>query len=115
MPWKLHIEKVNDSIAMKRTNDNGTTYTAVTYHHISAVRSIVPDGALNFAPRQADNNRKFSYPYTNKWRITINFTSENGTVEVFDTQDVINQAGWVNTAAGFNQALLDINSWLVPA
>lgn len=115
MAWKLHIARVNDSIAIKRTNDNGATYTPITYHNIVSVTSIVPDGVINFAPRLADNNRKFKYPHTNKLRISIMLANQSSPAEVFDIQDVTNQSGWVNSLAGLAAATADINSWLVPA
>lgn len=115
MAWKLHIERVADSIAIKRTNDNGATYTPVTYHNIAHVTSIIPDGVMNFAPRLADNNRKFNYNYTNKLRVSIMLENASSPAEVFDIQDVINQATWTANLSGLNVAVADINSWLVPS
>jgi hypothetical protein len=109
---KIEITKVNDSIAIRKRNKDGVTFTPWTYHSVKNIRSIVPDFALNYGVVQADNNRFNDYPYLNKLRIIFNFVSENGTTEFFDIQDVLNQPSWTADQAGFDTAMADINAWL---
>ena len=109
---KIEITKISDSIAIRKRNKDGVTFTPWTYHSVKNIRSIVPDFALNFGVVQPDNNRTHNYPYTNKLRVFFNFVSENGTSEFFDIQDVLNQPTWTANEAGLLQAMTDINIWL---
>jgi hypothetical protein len=106
---KLEISKIDGSIAIRKQNKDGVTFTPYTYHKISSIRSVFPDFYEDF------KNVAQTYPYQDKLRVILTFVSENQTKEDFDIQDVINQAGWTNDEAGLLQALSDINGWLSTA
>jgi hypothetical protein len=109
---KIEIKKISNSVAIRKRNADGVTFTPWTYHSVTNIRSIVPDFALGYGAVQPDNNRKHNYPYDDKLVVIFNFVSENGTKEYFDIQDVLNQPTWTSNEAGLLQATQDINNWI---
>jgi hypothetical protein len=111
----IEIEKDGSVIRIRKQNAD-TSWTPWTSHNVTSIRSVVPNYEEGFSELDSNTNRpKNQYPYTDKMEICLLFTSDNGTKEVFDIQQVTNQAGWTADSAGFLQALSDINSWLTVA
>jgi len=109
---KIEIEKIGSSIAIRVQQSDGS-YGPNNYYPIGNVRSVTSDAQMDFNAVQSDNNRPHNYPYTDKLMVIMDFSAENQTKEYFDLQDVTNQPGWTADLAGLNQALEDINGWLV--
>jgi hypothetical protein len=109
---KIQIEKIDNSIAVRVEQKNGS-YSDNFLYPVANIRSVEHQIQIGFNPVQADNNRLMNYPYTDKLLIMMNFVEGVATIEYFDIQDVDNQAGWTADAAGLTQALADINGWLV--
>ena len=108
----MEIEKNGSSIRLRKQNAD-SSWTPWTSHNIASIRSVVPNYEEDFSELDSTNRPKNQYPYTDKMEICLLFTSDNGTKEVFDIQQVTNQPTWTADSIGFEQALSDIDSWLV--
>jgi hypothetical protein len=109
---KIQIEKIDNSIAVRVEQKNGS-YSDNFLYPVANIRSVEHQIQIGFNPIQTDNNRLMNYPYEDKLLIMMNFVEGVATLEYFDIQDVDNQVGWTADAAGLTQALSDINGWLI--
>lgn len=109
----FEIESVDGGF---RVRNVATPANPWEYHKCAGIKSITGVEVPGMGTRDATNLRKNPIRYDDKRQIVISFHDENNTSPLrYNIEDVSNQAGWTNNAAGLLQALADINSWCAGA
>ena len=107
------IEILLDGNSIKIKTINAADPNTYDYINIGGIKSIT---GLSEASVGGFNGSVFrnAYHHDDKHEVTISFTDQDSSAPVvFDIQDVSNQAGWTADFTGLQQALSDINSWLL--
>lgn len=105
----LEISLVNGSLALTYFDD-GVAKLPTEYYPVCGIKSIKGVAAMGHGTRDAKNQRKNSYPFTDMLQVVIDIESKENKI-IFDIQSVTNQATWTANVAGLAIAIDTIRDW----
>lgn len=106
---KLEISLSNGSLALEY-NDSNHSSEPIQYYPVCSIKGIIATYQPGFGTRDAKNQRRNPYDFTDMLKVTIYLEGHAKDVS-FDIQQVTNQAGWTANLAGLKQAISDIKDW----
>lgn len=106
---KLEISLINGSLALEY-NDLNHSSEPIQYYPVCSIKGIIATYQPGWGTRDAQNQRKNPYDFTDMLKVTIYLEGHAKEVS-FDIQQVTNQAGWTANLAGLKQAISDIKDW----